>query len=203
MKRYYVVTHGEAQHHLDQVVGGWFDSSLTPKGIKQAYALGSFFASAHLAKSVAIYSSDLLRCRETAAVLGGAMGLEVNYDQRLREMSFGEHEGMDQALHNTVMQASAATPCGRMDHAICPGAETRRQLAQRLSDFVRDLNAEVECNVFVTHGFAASLLISALQRVSVDSMAFVSFKMSPGSLSELVEDDVFKNITLIQLNVRV
>jgi probable phosphoglycerate mutase len=58
------------------------------------------------------------------------MGLEVNYDLRLREMPFGEHEGMDQALHNTVMQALAATPCGRMDHAICPGAETRRQLAQ-------------------------------------------------------------------------
>jgi probable phosphoglycerate mutase len=63
------------------------------------------------------------------------------------------------------------------------------------------LNAEVECNVIVTHAFAASLLISALQRVSVDSMAFVSFKMSPGSLSELVEDDVFKNITLMRLNV--
>nr|NLU59076.1 histidine phosphatase family protein [Pseudomonas sp. BIGb0427] len=45
MKRYYIVTHGQAQHHIDNRVGGWFDSRLTPKGIEQAQALASFFHS--------------------------------------------------------------------------------------------------------------------------------------------------------------
>ena len=32
-------------------------------------------------------------------------------------------------------------------------------------------------------------------------MSFISFKVSPGSVSELVEDDLFRNVTLTQLNV--
>lgn len=203
MKRYYIVTHGEAQHHVDHVVGGWFDSKLTPKGIKQAHDLARFFSSKGVSECAAIYSSDLLRSRDTAEVIADAMRLKVSVDDRLREMSFGKHEGMDQALHNRIMKPSAEEPGDRMDHAICQGAETRRHFACRLSDFILSLKKDVGCNVIVTHGFAASFLISALQRVPVDSMSFISFKMSPGGVSELIEDDLFKNVTLTQLNLKV
>lgn len=201
MKRYYVVTHGQAQHHVDHVVGGWFDSRLTPKGIEQARALARFFSSGEFPKSTAIYSSDLLRCTETAEIVADALGLEVGFDKRLREMSFGSHEGMDQALHNSIMKPSAENPGDRMDHAICEGAESRRHFAARLCDFVLNLNPDFECAIIVTHGFAASFLISALQRVPAESMAFLSFKMSAGGISELVEDDLFKNVTLTKLNL--
>lgn len=203
MKRFYVVTHGQAQHHLDHVVGGWFDSRLTAKGIEQAHHLARFFPTLQLPERTAIYSSDLLRCRETAEIVSDALGLETVFDQRLRKMSFGSHEGMDQARHNGIMIPAAEKPEGRMDHAICEGAETRRQFATRLADFVQGLDSELECAVIVTHGFAASFLISALQQVPVESMGFVSFKMSPGGVSELVEDDLFKNVTLTRLNIAV
>ncbi|WP_082075384.1 histidine phosphatase family protein [Pseudomonas sp. 2(2015)] len=203
MKRYYIVTHGQAQHHIDNLVGGWFDSRLTPKGIEQAQALARFFSAQGFAKSPAIYSSDLLRCKETATIVADALGLEPSLDARLREMSFGSHEGMDQALHDSIMKPCAEKPGERMDHAICDGAETRRQFARRIYDFVATLDAEVECAIIVTHGFAASFLISALQRVPVESMAFISFKMSAGGVSELIEDDLFKNVTLTKLNMQV
>ncbi|SDQ60461.1 probable phosphoglycerate mutase [Pseudomonas sp. UC 17F4] len=203
MKRYYIVTHGQAQHHIDNLVGGWFDSRLTPKGIEQAQALASFFTAQGFSKSPAIYSSDLLRCKETATIVADALGLEPNLDARLREMSFGSHEGMEQALHDSIMKPCAEKPGERMDHAICDGAETRRQFARRIYDFVATLDAEVECAIIVTHGFAASFLISALQRVPVESMAFISFKMSAGGVSELIEDDLFKNVTLTKLNMQV
>ena len=32
MKEIYVVTHTQATHHVDRLVGGWFDSELTEKG---------------------------------------------------------------------------------------------------------------------------------------------------------------------------
>jgi probable phosphoglycerate mutase len=203
MKKYYIVTHGEAQHHLDNVVGGWFDSTLTSKGISQAQDPARFFSSMNMADRTAIYSSDLTRCSQTTEIIANAMGLEARFDERLREMSFGSHEGMDQALHNRIMIPASKMPSDRMDHAICPGAETRRQFAARLCDFVINLAVDVECAVIVTHGFAASFLICALQRVPLESMAFISFRMSPGGVSELIEDDMFKNVTLTKLNVRV
>jgi probable phosphoglycerate mutase len=32
MRHIYLVTHPEAQHHLDGIVGGWHDSDLTARG---------------------------------------------------------------------------------------------------------------------------------------------------------------------------
>lgn len=203
MKTYYIVTHGEAQHHLDSVVGGWFDSELTPKGIRQAKDLATFFLSKEIVGRAAMYSSDLTRCKQTAEIISNATGLQVSFDERLREMSFGKHEGMDQALHNSIMTPSAKDPGDRMDHAICEGAETRRFFASRLSDFVSSLTVDVEHTIIITHGFAASFLIGALQRIPVDSMSFISFKIPPGGVAELIEDDIFKNVTLTQLNLKV
>ena len=36
MKRLFVVTHPEATHHVDGLVGGWFDSALTERGLRDA-----------------------------------------------------------------------------------------------------------------------------------------------------------------------
>jgi probable phosphoglycerate mutase len=44
-------------------------------------------------RPAAVVSSDLLRCRETAAVLAAALDLPVAWDADLRERSFGELEG--------------------------------------------------------------------------------------------------------------
>ena len=38
-KTIYLVTHPEATHHTDGLVGGWFDSDLTTRGVEQAGAI--------------------------------------------------------------------------------------------------------------------------------------------------------------------
>ncbi|WSB66685.1 histidine phosphatase family protein [Streptomyces decoyicus] len=39
MRTLYVVTHPEATHHVEGVVGGWHDSQLTPSGIRAALSI--------------------------------------------------------------------------------------------------------------------------------------------------------------------
>jgi broad specificity phosphatase PhoE len=41
-----------------------------------------------------IYSSDTIRTLETAEIIAARLGLEVNRDPRLREVNFGEWEGL-------------------------------------------------------------------------------------------------------------
>ncbi len=36
MKNIFVVAHPEASHHRDGLVGGWFDSDLTERGVRHA-----------------------------------------------------------------------------------------------------------------------------------------------------------------------
>jgi len=59
MKTIYVVSHTESEHHLTNLVGGWYDSELTDKGIFDAEALAQTISSDSNVDTV--ISSDLKR----------------------------------------------------------------------------------------------------------------------------------------------
>jgi alpha-ribazole phosphatase/probable phosphoglycerate mutase len=70
---------------------GRLDVGLSPEGTRQADALAAALADVPLA---AVYSSPLARAVATAAPLATARGLETVLDERLRELDFGELEGL-------------------------------------------------------------------------------------------------------------
>ncbi len=39
IKKIYLITHGEASHSVNSLVGGWYESNLTEKGITQANSI--------------------------------------------------------------------------------------------------------------------------------------------------------------------
>lgn len=56
MRSIYVVTHPEATHHVDGLVGGWYDSELTDRGVRQAGAIADVLAD-RLGAAAEVYSS--------------------------------------------------------------------------------------------------------------------------------------------------
>ncbi|MCS5498220.1 histidine phosphatase family protein [Cnuibacter physcomitrellae] len=89
--RVHLVRHAETLFNLRHLVQGWCDSPLTPRGHRQAAALGRHFAEVPL---VAAYSSDLGRARATTS---GALAAHSDLDPvclpELREWDFGGWEG--------------------------------------------------------------------------------------------------------------
>ena len=64
MPSLYVVTHPEATHHVDGLVGGWFDSDLTGHGRAHAGRIAEALTGRVPAgAAVEVCSSDLLRAR--------------------------------------------------------------------------------------------------------------------------------------------
>ena len=61
MRHIYLVTHPEAQHHVDGVVGGWHDSDLTARGHLQAERIAEVLVNSIGPQPVEVYSSDLKR----------------------------------------------------------------------------------------------------------------------------------------------
>jgi len=83
--------HGETDWNLAHRVQGHTDVPLNPAGLEQARALAERLAGERL---VSVYSSDLVRARETAAAVARAQAVEVTVDPRLREKNFGSWEGL-------------------------------------------------------------------------------------------------------------
>jgi probable phosphoglycerate mutase len=145
-------------------------------------------------------SSDLKRARQTAEIIGEALQSPVVLDPRLRELSYGIAEGRPQSW---LAERIVATPtCGsRLDHRVCEGAESRRDLATRVYAALDEILAsDVKDVIIVTHGFAATFVIACWIGLPIEKADYVNFTVSPASLSLLVEDDVFMNRSVQCLN---
>ena len=89
--RVYFVRHGETEWNATRRVQGHSDVPLSEKGREQARLLSKRLSSE---KIDCFYSSDLDRAVETARILAAPHNLDVNVTAELRELNFGDWEGM-------------------------------------------------------------------------------------------------------------
>ncbi|WP_312640511.1 histidine phosphatase family protein [Hydrogenoanaerobacterium sp.] len=89
--RVYLVRHAEAAGNVAKTFQGHSDCEVTEKGHKQLACLAERFKDVEYA---AIYSSPLLRARQTADAANRYHGLEVQLDAGLIEINGGDIEGM-------------------------------------------------------------------------------------------------------------
>jgi broad specificity phosphatase PhoE len=83
--------HGETDDNREPLrFQGWRDTPLNETGWHQAHELAERVAQDGI---VSLWSSDLIRARETAEIVGARIGLEPRLDPRLREANRGRWEG--------------------------------------------------------------------------------------------------------------
>ena len=205
MKRLFVVTHPEATHHVDGLVGGWFGSALTERGLHAAeriakslqsdFGLGSVDGAGDGARpsaGVRIVSSDLLRTRQTAEVIADALGVPVELERGLREKSYGVAEGRPQSW----LDERFITPPSvgeRMDHDEgIDGSETKLEWFTRVYAAMERLEESTAAAaedsldlVIVTHGGSATPVIASWMRIPLTACAYVAFRVGSGSITVL------------------
>ncbi|MBL7256851.1 histidine phosphatase family protein [Paractinoplanes lichenicola] len=199
MRTLHVVTHPEATHHVDGLVGGWFDSDLTPRGAAHAAKIADVLATR--APGAEIHSSDLLRTRRTAEIIAARLDTEVILDRGLREKSYGEAGGRPQAwLDARFVPPPRDGERMRHDEGV-PGAETKHDLAVRVyAALGRILESDAAHQVIVTHGMAATFVLAAWIEMPLEAAGRVAFRFSAGGVTTLHEDDYFHNHAVVSLN---
>jgi 2,3-bisphosphoglycerate-dependent phosphoglycerate mutase len=201
MKNVYVVTHPEATHHVDGLVGGWFDSDLTARGAAHAEAIADNLAERVGTVNVEVYSSDLIRARRTADVIAQRLGANLTIEPGLREKSYGAAEGRPQEwLDERFLPPPEVGERMRHDEGV-KGAETRMDLATRAyAAMERIQDVAVENQVVVTHGGTATYLLAAWIGMPIDAADRVHFRFTSGGISLLRKEDVYHSHQIIQLN---
>ena len=201
MRNLYVVTHPEATHHVAKVVGGWHDSTLTSAGKSAAAAIArSLRAEIPAGAEVELFSSDLLRTSQTADEVSALFDVETILEPRLREKSYGEAEGRPQQWQDERFIHPPALG-DRMNHDEgIQGSETRGECAQRIYAAMGEILArDCEHQIIVTHGGALTFVVSAWIEMPFESLGSVRFCTSPGSITRLRQDDVYRNREVVRL----
>lgn len=133
------VRHGQTDWNVDHRLLGWTDIPLNREGERQARLLG---AAVEISRYTEVWSSDLGRAAETARLAGW----EATPDARLREIDFGEIEGLTWGELDSELREGLST----FDGFVAPGGESVATFVERLSDFLDGLVAG--SHMAVTHG---------------------------------------------------
>lgn len=94
MARIYLIRHGETMWNREKRLQGHIDIGLNERGFWQAERLGEYLATQPI---TAVISSDLSRAADTAKAVAKHHGLELHYDERLRERHYGLMQGLSHA----------------------------------------------------------------------------------------------------------
>jgi broad specificity phosphatase PhoE len=134
----WLIRHAESEWNAAGRWQGQRDPALSARGREQAQRLAATLADAQLE---AIVASDLRRARETAASVGGVLGVTLHLDARLRERDLGYWSGL------TSVEIVARWPrdlarLRERDLELRPGGgESLRALHARVAEFVAVLAA--------------------------------------------------------------
>lgn len=202
VKHLYVVTHTQATHHVDGLVGGWYDSELTELGQRQADRVGQRLRALIPDEAdIELFSSDLRRAHQTAEAISRWFEAPIRSDPDLREKSYGSAEGKPQAWLAERF-AYPAREGDRMGHRDgLPGAESKREFATRIYRVVDRIAARsAEHQVVVTHGFALTFVVAAWIRLPLEAAGYIAVKTTSGGITHLCEDDQFYNRAIMQVN---
>ena len=160
-RRLVLLRHGRTEWNHQHRIQGQLDAELDDTGRAQAEAVGPVLAA--LEPSL-LWSSDLARARETALLVGKAVGLDPAYDARLREFHLGERQGTTHAEYRRVApEEFERFRLGHYDAA--PGAEPTDAVRERMLAVLQDLLAALDpgrTGVAVSHGAALRVATGAL-----------------------------------------
>jgi broad specificity phosphatase PhoE len=146
--------HGETDWNRDGRWQGHSNTRLNESGRRQAAALARELEGVDV-----LYSSDLDRARETAEIVGAQLGLEVHFDARLRERSFGAWEGLTTA----DIESRFAEPFRRWREGESHGAddaEPFEAFGSRVNSFLEDVlkRHPDETVLVIAHGGAIRVI---------------------------------------------
>ena len=152
--RLIVWRHGNTDWNAGHRVQGQTDVPLNDLGRQQAVDAADLLVRV---RPTALVASDLRRAADTVAALAALTGLSVTYDERLRERSFGQWEGLTMAeIAETRPAEHARWKAG--DDVIGGDVETLDDLGKRVAEAFQaaaDRVAPGSTVVIATHGAAA------------------------------------------------
>lgn len=152
----YLIRHGQSFVNLESWTAGNTDEGLTDLGKRQAAALAAWLPK-RLPQIDALYGSTMRRARETAEPLTAAYGVEIRWDDRLREIGNNRSDHTPWPANELPRQYSDYWSSERPFSTTTPfveGGETFMHFRTRVGLFIEELVACCRGGVFVAvcHG---------------------------------------------------
>ena len=197
MTRLFLVRHGQSTWNAEGRIQGWADPPLDETGHEQARRLALRLAAKDHGIS-AIYSSPLLRARQTAEAIGLALELTVQTDDRLRENDVGLLAGLrgDEIEHQFPEWIAARR--ASLEWVPPPGGEDRDAFVKRAVEVMVDIVTHHldQTVAVVSHGGTLGVYLAHLLEMPIHRS--LPFQFDNTSLSVVKVSE--RRVRLFKLN---
>lgn len=186
MKKIITIQHTQSVHHLNGMVGSWTDWELSELGVQQANKIGERLKVELSEEKFVMYSSDLLRAKQTAEYVGKYLGITPILRAELRERNLGKCCGksIQWLRENLEMQEKT------IDDRLFSDAESRRDEWNRLKPFFDEVMASDDKNIIiVSHGDLLSVFNTMFLGLSVETINISEIFGLAGGVSYMFEDN--------------
>ena len=185
MKNIITIQHTQSIHHTNGMIGGWGDWNLSELGIEQAEHIGKKLSKEIEGNKYTMYSSDLLRAKQTAEIVGKHLDIKPIIVPALKEISCGEANGISKEEARKIDLGTMKT----IDDISFPGAESMRDVYNRLSVFLNEILASKEENIIiVAHGISLGIFNILWLGLDVEALNKCGMWGASGSLSFMREE---------------
>jgi alpha-ribazole phosphatase len=167
LKRLLLVRHGETIWNHTSRYQGHTDIELSETGREQARSLAKRLKTE---KVKAVYSSDLKRAFETASILASPHNLPVKATKELREINFGDWEGL---TYQEIMEEYRELASEWYQHPgkiRIPGGETFTDVKERAYNTILELARQNDPGtiIVVAHGGTIRAIICGLLDIDLN-----------------------------------
>lgn len=187
--RMILVRHGHSQHHVKGVAGGpRGDTGLTDQGRAEAHAAAERLSTWGGTAGATVYSSTLPRARETAEILGAALGASTVHEHcgLCSYHVLADHDGRPHAEQWATARRGGGMSLFRSEHE---GGDNWGQLVLRAAEAFHEIadRHHGQTIVIATHNetIQASLIV----------LGWLGFRhrlnasLAPGSITEWTTDE--------------
>ena len=168
MSSLYVLRHGMTDWNVVKKLQGQTDIPLNDEGIAMAKEAGEKYRDVHFDTC---FCSPLVRARRTADLLLKGRDIPIEYDDRLKEIAFGDYEGL---LYTELSDDHPVKKAFRDPEHFVPakGGESIKQLIERTGDFLHEkvrplLDKDMDV-LIVGHGAMNSSIIVNVKELPVE-----------------------------------
>ncbi len=142
--RLILVRHGRTSANKDAKIGSVKDYPLDEIGIEQAHRVAKRLKDFNIS---AIYSSPILRTRQTAQAIADVIKLDIEFRTELQEFFFGsiadhtmeEIKKEDEITYNKLIAWMNMGQEQTMLRPVIPGAETMQEFEARIRKFTKEI----------------------------------------------------------------
>lgn len=186
MKTIITIQHTQSVHHTNGMVGSWTDWELSELGIQQANQIGEKLKTELNGRKFVMYSSDLLRAKQTAECVGKYFGITPILRRELRERNLGKCCGKSVQWLRENQEVSEKT----VDDRLFSDAESRRDEWNRLKPFFDEVMTSGDENIIiVSHGDLLSVFNTMFLDLDVEVINKCEMFGLAGGVSYMFENE--------------